>query len=83
MSVAILLTLFFLFPLSKIQQHIPFSVIGSDSTAVIGNRRVRCRTYRWGVVEGKTKNGTSGRGVTIPEKTLFRGNDKDVRGTID
>ncbi|KAK3828405.1 MAG: septin [Benniella sp.] len=35
----------------ELLQHIPFSVIGSDNTTVIGNRRVRCRTYRWGVVE--------------------------------
>ncbi|KAF9364208.1 Septin-6 [Mortierella sp. NVP85] len=35
----------------ELLQHIPFSVIGSDNTAVIGGRRVRCRTYRWGVVE--------------------------------
>ncbi|KAI7825116.1 Septin-type guanine nucleotide-binding (G) domain-containing protein, partial [Gamsiella multidivaricata] len=32
-------------------QHIPFSVIGSDSMTDVGGRRVRCRTYRWGVVE--------------------------------
>ncbi|KAG0199475.1 hypothetical protein BGX28_007273 [Mortierella sp. GBA30] len=32
-------------------KHIPFSVIGSDNFAVIGNRKVRCRSYRWGVVE--------------------------------
>ncbi|KAF9913642.1 Septin-8 [Lobosporangium transversale] len=32
-------------------QYIPFSVIGSDNTVEIGGRRVRCRTYRWGIVE--------------------------------
>ncbi|KAF9161582.1 Septin-6 [Actinomortierella ambigua] len=36
---------------SELINHMPFSVIGSDSTAMIGNRRVRCRAYRWGVVE--------------------------------
>ncbi|KAF9090923.1 Septin-6 [Mortierella sp. AD031] len=35
----------------ELLQHIPFSVIGSDSITRIGNRDVRCRTYRWGVVE--------------------------------
>ncbi|KAF9156365.1 Septin-6 [Linnemannia schmuckeri] len=35
----------------ELLQHIPFSVIGSDTIARIGNRDVRCRTYRWGVVE--------------------------------
>ncbi|KAF9173956.1 Septin-6 [Mortierella sp. AD011] len=32
-------------------QHIPFSVIGSDNIAFVGERRVRCRSYRWGIVE--------------------------------
>lgn len=32
-------------------KHIPFSVIGSDSFAVVGGRNVRARSYRWGVVE--------------------------------
>ncbi|KAF9433685.1 Septin-6 [Entomortierella beljakovae] len=32
-------------------QHIPFSVIGSDNITEIGGKRVRCRSYRWGVVE--------------------------------
>ncbi|KAI7831230.1 Septin-domain-containing protein [Gamsiella multidivaricata] len=32
-------------------KHIPFSVIGSDNFQVIGGRRVRARSYRWGVVE--------------------------------
>ncbi|KAF9967070.1 Septin-6 [Mortierella alpina] len=32
-------------------QHIPFTVIGSDSVALVGNKQVRCRSYRWGVVE--------------------------------
>ncbi|KAK3825822.1 MAG: Septin-domain-containing protein [Benniella sp.] len=32
-------------------KHIPFSVIGSDSFAVVGGRQVRARSYRWGVVE--------------------------------
>ncbi|KAF9198129.1 Septin-6, partial [Haplosporangium sp. Z 27] len=32
-------------------QHIPFSVIGSDNISVVGGREVRCRTYRWGIVE--------------------------------
>ncbi|KAF9383061.1 Septin-6 [Podila verticillata] len=35
----------------ELLQHIPFSVIGSDSIAFVGGRNVRCRTYRWGVVE--------------------------------
>ncbi|KAF9920903.1 Septin 4, partial [Modicella reniformis] len=35
----------------ELLQHIPFTVIGSDNTTVIGDRRVRCRTYRWGIVE--------------------------------
>ncbi|KAG0075167.1 hypothetical protein BGZ90_010142 [Linnemannia elongata] len=35
----------------ELLQHIPFSVIGSDTIARIGNRDVRCRTYRWGIVE--------------------------------
>ncbi|KAI1299794.1 Septin-6 [Mortierella claussenii] len=35
----------------ELLQYIPFSVIGSDSVTVVGDRRVRCRTYRWGVVE--------------------------------
>ncbi|KAG0307807.1 Septin-6 [Dissophora globulifera] len=34
-----------------LMSHIPFSVIGSDSFTLIGNRRVRARSYRWGVVE--------------------------------
>ncbi|KAF9348598.1 hypothetical protein BGX26_012998 [Mortierella sp. AD094] len=35
----------------ELLQHIPFSVIGSDNIAFVGDRRVRCRSYRWGVVE--------------------------------
>ncbi|CAO3573526.1 unnamed protein product [Mortierella alpina] len=35
----------------ELLRHIPFSVIGSESFALVGNRRVRCRSYRWGVVE--------------------------------
>ncbi|KAF8941316.1 Septin-domain-containing protein [Dissophora ornata] len=35
----------------ELMKYIPFSVIGSDSYAVVGNRRVRARSYRWGVVE--------------------------------
>ncbi|KAG0254141.1 Septin-6 [Mortierella polycephala] len=35
----------------ELLQHIPFSVIGSDSFTLVGDKKVRCRTYRWGVVE--------------------------------
>ncbi|KAF9936518.1 hypothetical protein BGZ67_002241 [Mortierella alpina] len=35
----------------ELLRHVPFSVIGSESFALVGNRRVRCRSYRWGVVE--------------------------------
>ncbi|KAG0324099.1 Septin-6 [Dissophora globulifera] len=35
----------------ELLQHIPFSVIGSDNVIAVGDRMVRCRTYRWGVVE--------------------------------
>ncbi|KAG0041683.1 hypothetical protein BGZ83_001446, partial [Gryganskiella cystojenkinii] len=32
-------------------QHIPFSVIGSDSVEMVNGKESRCRMYRWGVVE--------------------------------
>ncbi|KAF9182396.1 Septin-6 [Haplosporangium sp. Z 767] len=35
----------------ELLQYIPFSVIGSDSFTIVGDKKVRCRTYRWGVVE--------------------------------
>ncbi|KAG0212505.1 hypothetical protein BGX31_001477, partial [Mortierella sp. GBA43] len=35
----------------ELLKHIPFSVIGSDNIAVIEGRKVRCRAYRWGIVE--------------------------------
>ncbi|KAF9578112.1 Septin-6, partial [Lunasporangiospora selenospora] len=35
----------------ELLQHVPFTVIGSDTVADIGGRMARCRTYRWGVVE--------------------------------
>ncbi|KAI1305154.1 hypothetical protein EDD11_005015 [Mortierella claussenii] len=35
----------------ELLRHIPFSVVGSDSFAIVGNRKVRARSYRWGVVE--------------------------------
>ncbi|KAF9357032.1 hypothetical protein BGX26_004328, partial [Mortierella sp. AD094] len=35
----------------ELLKHIPFSVVGSESFAVIGGKRVRARSYRWGVVE--------------------------------
>lgn len=39
-----------------LQRHVPFSVIGSESFELVGNRRVRCRSYRWGVVEGELES---------------------------
>ncbi|ORZ28601.1 Septin-domain-containing protein [Lobosporangium transversale] len=35
----------------ELLKHIPFSVIGSDSFALVGNMKVRARSYRWGIVE--------------------------------
>jgi septin family protein len=37
--------------LSKLEQHIPFSVIGSDRLVNASGKMVRGRQYRWGVVE--------------------------------
>lgn len=36
------------------QSMIPFSVVGSEKTIVVGGRQVRGRQNRWGVVNGKS-----------------------------
>ncbi|KAG0000823.1 hypothetical protein BGZ79_005423 [Entomortierella chlamydospora] len=35
----------------ELLKHVPFSVVGSESFAIIGGRRMRARSYRWGIVE--------------------------------
>ncbi|KAJ3086240.1 Septin-6 [Quaeritorhiza haematococci] len=37
--------------ISELERHMPFSVIGSDDYVDVGGKKVRGRTYRWGVVE--------------------------------
>jgi septin family protein len=36
---------------TEMEQHIPFSVIGSDKLINVKGKMVRGRTYRWGSVE--------------------------------
>ncbi|KAF9433344.1 hypothetical protein BGZ76_009573 [Entomortierella beljakovae] len=35
----------------ELLKHVPFTIIGSENFEVIGGKRVRARSYRWGVVE--------------------------------
>jgi cell division control protein 11 len=37
----------------ELRQSLPFAVINSDGEVTVGGRRVRCRKYPWGIVEGR------------------------------
>lgn len=37
---------------NELRSLLPFSVVGSDQEILVNGRRVRCRQYPWGVVEG-------------------------------
>ena len=37
-----------------LQRQLPFAVVGSREEADVGGRKVRCRSYPWGVVEGQS-----------------------------
>lgn len=39
---------------NELRALLPFSIVGSQEEVVINGRRVRCRQYPWGVVEGIT-----------------------------
>lgn len=36
-----------------IQQRVPFAVIGSNTLLDVNGKKVRCRKYPWGIVEGE------------------------------
>ena len=39
-----------------LQRQLPFAVVGSREEADVGGRKVRCRAYPWGVVEGQWRH---------------------------
>ena len=45
--------------LSRNQAALPFAIVGSEDEVVIDGRRIRCRQYPWGIVEGNAHNSPS------------------------
>lgn len=44
---------------NELRALLPFSVVGSEEEVIMNGRRVRCRQYPWGVVEGMLAGNTS------------------------
>ncbi len=39
----------------RLQDRVPFAVVGSNCIMDVGGTKKRCRKYPWGIVEGKTE----------------------------
>lgn len=50
---------------NELRSLLPFAVVGSEEEVIMNGRRVRCRQYPWGTVEGKKSVGI-GRKVFVP-----------------
>ena len=52
------------------QNILPFAVVGSEKTIVVGGKQVRGRQNRWGVINGKRTHTSTSQPMALPKITV-------------